>query len=140
MITCIIHTRKRKKLKKGKHTTTARDLFLLENGSIAIDTPGMREFGVGLEEEAGTEAQFPVIHTYAVACKYKDCSHVNEQGCRVIQAYQDGALDPVVYQSYLKLRKEQKRFQVSLHEKKKQGKQRGKMVKEAKEYRKRYKY
>lgn len=125
---------------KGKHTTTTRDLFLLDNDSIVIDTPGMREFGVGFESEAGFDEQFPAISKFASGCKYQDCSHVHEEGCKVIEAINSGELEHVVYRSYLKLVKEQNHFKTSIHEKKKQGRQFGKMVKEAKEYRKRYKW
>jgi ribosome biogenesis GTPase / thiamine phosphate phosphatase len=125
---------------KGKHTTTTRDMFLLENGSIVIDTPGMREFGVGLDMDGKPEGQFPAIEKLAAFCKYADCSHLNEEGCKLIEAYEDGQLDPLVYQSFVQLTKEQKRFLVGLHEKKQLGKQFGKMVREAKAYRKKYKY
>ena len=125
---------------KGKHTTTTRDLFLLENGAIVIDTPGMREFGIGFEDETPFEDQFPAISKFAGECMFKDCSHVHEQGCNVIKALESGDLEPVAYESYLKLLKEQKHFQTSFHEKKKQGKQFGKMVREAKEFRRRFKY
>lgn len=125
---------------KGRHTTTTRDLFLLENGAIVIDTPGMREFGLGFEEDANFADQFPVISQFAGGCKFKDCSHVHEKGCNVIEAVENGEIDPLVYESYLKLLKEQKHFQTTIHEQKKQGKQMGKMVREAKEYRKKYKF
>jgi len=125
---------------KGKHTTTTRDLFLLDNGAIVIDTPGMREFGVEFEDESSFEDQFPAISKFAGKCKFKDCSHVHEEGCNVIKALEKGELESVVYESYLKLLKEQKHFQTSLQDKKKQGKQFGKMVREVKEYRRRFKY
>ncbi|MGK7395781.1 MAG: ribosome small subunit-dependent GTPase A [Candidatus Cyclobacteriaceae bacterium M3_2C_046] len=125
---------------KGKHTTTTRDLFLLDNGAIVIDTPGMREFGIGFEEEASFDEQFPVISQFAEGCKYRDCMHTEEEGCHVIQAVNTGEIEAVVYESYLKLIKEQKRFQTTTHEKKKQGKQFGKMAREAQAYRKKYKY
>jgi ribosome biogenesis GTPase / thiamine phosphate phosphatase len=125
---------------KGRHTTTTRDLFLLENGAIVIDTPGMREFGVGFEDRANFTDLYPAINKFASGCKYKDCSHIHEDGCNVILAYNNGNLEPVVYENYLKLLKEQKRFQTSIHEKNKQGKQFGKMAKEAQKYRKKYKY
>ncbi len=125
---------------KGRHTTTTRDLFLLENGAIVIDTPGMREFGVGFEDDTNFNDLYPAISKFASGCKYKDCSHVHEDGCNVILAYNNGNLEPVVYKNYLKLLKEQNRFRTSIQEKKKQGKQFGKMAKEAQKYRKRYKY
>ncbi|MCR9252822.1 MAG: ribosome small subunit-dependent GTPase A [bacterium] len=125
---------------KGKHTTTTRDMILLPSGAIIIDTPGMRELGVGFEEDSEFADQFPVIDEYARDCRYENCSHVSEEGCAVIEAYESGEISEVVYFSYLKLIKEQERFQLSTHEKKQQGKRFGKMVKEAKAHRKRYKY
>lgn len=125
---------------KGKHTTTTRDMFLLDNNSIVIDTPGMREFGVGYNDEVSFNEQFPAIGEFTKECKYSDCKHINEEGCAVIKAYTDGTLDSNAYESYIKLQNEQKRFQISAEEKKKQGKIFGKMVREANEYRKKYKY
>ena len=125
---------------KGKHTTTTRDMFLLDNEAIVIDTPGMREFGVGFDKDVGFDEQFPLISKFANDCRYNDCKHIDEEGCSVIKAYAEGRLDPIVYESYLKLQKEQKRFQLSAQEKKRQGKQFGKMTREAKDYRKKYKF
>jgi len=125
---------------KGRHTTTTRDMFLLDNGAIVIDTPGMREFGVGYNDEADFEHVYPAISRYAEGCKFSDCRHISEAGCRVINAYESGELDAVIYESYIKLQKEQKHFQLTTHDKKKQGKQFGKMAREAQAYRKRFKY
>ena len=126
--------------KKGKHTTTSRDMLLLENGAIIIDTPGMRELGIGFEEGADFSEQFPVIDEYAHDCRFDNCTHTNEAGCAVIEALEEGKLDELVYNSYLKLIREQEHFQTSIHEKKKEGKRFGKMIKEAKAHRKRFKY
>ncbi|MGC9338091.1 MAG: ribosome small subunit-dependent GTPase A, partial [Bacteroidales bacterium] len=60
---------------KGKHTTTTRDMILLDNGGIVIDSPGMREFGLGFDEEASFEEQYPAISKYAKDCKFSDCTH-----------------------------------------------------------------
>lgn len=125
---------------KGKHTTTTRDMILLDNGGIVIDSPGMREFGLGIDADANFEDQYPAISRFAEKCKFQDCRHINEKGCNVIRAYSEGLLDPVIYENYVKLYKEQKNFQLSTQEKKRQGKVFGKMVKEAKDYRKKYKY
>ncbi len=124
---------------KGKHTTTTRDLLLMDNGAMIIDTPGMREFGLGYEEEGDFSEQFPVISQYAEDCKYNDCTHIDEQGCAVLDAYESGEMEAIVYENYVKLIKEQHRFQTSTHEKNKEGKRFGKMVREAKEMKKRYK-
>jgi ribosome biogenesis GTPase len=125
---------------KGRHTTTSRDLYQLPNGSLLIDTPGMREFGIALEENIASSGLFPAIDKLAGDCRYTDCSHSGETGCAIIQAYENGSLDPKIYESYLKLIREQKHFEIKIEDKKRLGKQFGKMVREAKDYRKKYKY
>ncbi len=124
---------------KGKHTTTSRELFQLPNGSLVIDTPGMREFGLTFEEGAQDE-MFPAIQKFAAHCRFSDCKHLNETGCAVIEAVNSGALENQVYESYLKLIKEQRRFEISAEDKKRLKKQWGKMSREAKDYRSKYKY
>jgi ribosome biogenesis GTPase / thiamine phosphate phosphatase len=125
---------------KGMHVTTTRDLFRLPNGSLIIDTPGMREFGIALEDGLQADGLFPSIDEYSRKCRYADCSHTNEEGCAVIEAYENQLLDPAVYNSYIKLMKEQKRFEIRAGDRKRLGKQFGKMIREAKEYRNKYKY
>jgi ribosome biogenesis GTPase len=126
--------------KKGRHTTATRDLFRLPDGSLLIDTPGMREFGLSLEDDLQQGGLFPVIDKWAESCRYADCLHLNESGCAVIRAYEDGTLNAEIYESYLKLVREQKHFQIRAEDRKRMGKQFGKMSREAKEFRKRYKY
>ena len=125
---------------KGKHTTTTRDLFQLPNGSLVIDSPGMREFGLTFEDGQQTEDLFPVIQKFAANCRYSDCTHTNETECGVINAINSGELDAEVYESYLKLIREQRRFSIRIEDKKRINKQFGKLTKEAKNYRKKYKY
>ena len=125
---------------KGKHTTTTRDLFQLPNGSLVIDTPGMREFGLTSEDGQQSSELFPEIARFAGNCRYTDCRHINEAGCAVLEGLNTGALDAYVYESYLKLIKEQRRFEIKLEDKKRMGKQFGKLTKEAKNHRKKYKY
>ncbi len=125
---------------KGKHTTTSRELFLLPNGSLMIDTPGMREFGLTSDEGQDVEVSFPALQEFAAHCRYSDCKHIDETGCGVLEAVQSGELEAYMYESYLKLTKEQQRFEIKAEDKKRLGKQFGKMTKEAKAYRKKYKY
>ena len=125
---------------RGKHTTTARELFMLPNGSLLMDTPGMREFGVTSEDGASGDSLFPAIEALASNCKYGDCSHLTEEGCAVLAALQTGELDPSIYESFVKLVKEQRRFGIRAEEKKRMNRQFGKIVKEAKDFRKKYKY
>lgn len=125
---------------KGRHTTTTRELFRLTNGALVVDTPGMREFGVTPLDDANRDEEFPALSALAVKCRYSDCKHLNETGCAVLAALQDGSLDPVIYDSYIKLMKEQRRFTVSVEEKKQRARQFGKILKEAKLHRRKYKY
>ena len=125
---------------KGMHVTTSRDMFRLPGGSLIIDTPGMREFGIALDEGLQTDGLFPAIDEFSLRCRYDDCSHTNEEGCAVIEAFENGLLDPAVYNSYIKLMKEQKRFEIRAGDRKRMGKQFGKMIREAKDFRNRYKY
>jgi ribosome biogenesis GTPase / thiamine phosphate phosphatase len=126
--------------KKGKHTTTTRDLFMLPNGALIIDTPGMREFGLTSEIDSSETDAFPIIEKLSAGCQFSDCTHINEKGCSVLSALENGTLDHLIYDSFIKLIKEQRRFQISADQKKQLAKQFGKMTKEAKNHRKKYKY
>jgi ribosome biogenesis GTPase len=124
---------------KGRHTTNYRELIILENGSILIDNPGMREVGVA-ETEGGLEATFDTITRLAEGCKFNDCSHIHEKGCAVIKAVEKGIIDEASYKNYLKVAKERKRFGTSVAEKRKKDKAFGKLCKEGVKYRKQNKY
>jgi ribosome biogenesis GTPase / thiamine phosphate phosphatase len=90
---------------KGRHTTTRRELILIPEGGILIDTPGMREFGLW-SEHADLSTAFGDIAVLASRCKYSDCQHINEQHCAVKEAVDQGVLDSSHYQNYLKLKRE----------------------------------
>ena len=90
---------------KGKHTTTRRELFLLPEGGIIIDTPGMREFAMAESNMEQTDV-FSDISGFAAECRYKDCTHVQETGCAVRDAVQQGIIRKEHYDNYLRLRKE----------------------------------
>lgn len=87
---------------KGRHTTTHRELILLENGALVVDTPGMRELGMwGVE--SGIDATFADIEALAQNCKFKNCTHITEPGCAVRMAIKNGELSEERYRSYTKL-------------------------------------
>ena len=90
---------------RGRHTTTFRELIVLPGGGIVIDTPGMRELQVWGDEE-GLKQVFDDIGELSLSCRFKDCSHENEPGCAILQAVEDGTLDPERLESYYKLKKE----------------------------------
>jgi len=74
---------------KGRHTTTWRELIRLPCGGLVIDTPGLREFHVGLDEN-GLADLFPELADLAVSCHFRNCSHTVEKRCAVLEALADG--------------------------------------------------
>jgi ribosome biogenesis GTPase len=88
---------------RGRHTTTHRELFLLDDGSLVIDTPGMREFQ--LWDEVVDEA-FDDIAELALECRFRDCMHETEPGCAVREAVEEGELDRDRLESWRKLQRE----------------------------------
>jgi len=113
---------------KGKHTTDHRELFVLENGGIVIDTPGMKELGM-TDNTVGIETTFQEIVNISLNCKFPDCKHINETGCAVIEALNNGSIDIDSYDNYQKIQKEQERFNTTVSEKRKKDKVFGKMIK-----------
>jgi ribosome biogenesis GTPase len=116
---------------EGRHTTVRRELILLENGAMVIDNPGMREFGV-LGAESGIEASFPDVMALASQCHFRDCTHVNEPGCAVLDALGDGRISADHYENFVKLRKESAYYQMSHAERRKRDKDFGRFMKSAK--------
>ena len=88
---------------KGRHTTTHRQLIVLPDGGIVIDTPGMRELQL---ESADLSRAFMDIEGLAELCKFKDCSHTSEPGCAVQSAIKAGELAPERLESFKKLQRE----------------------------------
>jgi ribosome biogenesis GTPase len=91
--------------RKGRHTTTTRELFPIQGGAILLDTPGMRELRV-LDLEVGLEQAFPEIDELSEQCRFRNCSHSSEPGCAVLAAEAEGRLDPDRLASYRKLEAE----------------------------------
>jgi len=90
---------------KGKHITTYRELILIPNGGVVIDTPGMRELHI-MDISEGVENSFKDIEDLALNCKFKNCTHNAEPGCAVKKAIQDGIISEDRYKNYIKLKKE----------------------------------
>lgn len=116
---------------EGRHTTVRRELILLDNGSMVIDNPGMREFGV-LAVEGGIEAGYSDIVALSPQCHFRDCTHTNEPGCAVLKALASGQIGAEHYDNFLKLRKESEHYQSSYAEKRQKDKEFGRYLKSAK--------
>lgn len=99
----ILKTKEIREDGKGKHTTTHRQLILLPNGGIVIDTPGMRELGI---EAADFSNTFADIEGLASQCRFSNCTHTTEPGCAIIRAIENGSLNVDRFENYQKLQAE----------------------------------
>lgn len=84
----------------GKHTTTFAELFDLPFGGKLIDTPGIRELGITDIEKHELAHFFPEMRALMHDCKFNNCVHINEPGCAVLKALEEGDLEPTRYDSY----------------------------------------
>ncbi|MBT2653068.1 MULTISPECIES: ribosome small subunit-dependent GTPase A [Oceanobacillus] len=92
--------------KRGRHTTTHRELFILPTGGVIIDTPGMRELQLWTEDGDTLSHTFSDINNLIAECRFTDCKHDTEPSCAVKEALQTGDLDEGRWNSYLKLQRE----------------------------------
>lgn len=88
---------------KGKHTTTFAKLVPLTAGGYIVDTPGIREFGIVNIDKSELSLYFPEMIEPSQNCKYYNCTHYHEPNCGVIQAFDDGKIEPDRYRSYLNI-------------------------------------
>ena len=116
---------------KGRHTSTRREMVLMQDSGVLIDTPGIREFGLAVDNPDALAGMLE-ISDYAKSCRFRDCEHTNEPGCAVLDAVNSGILDAKVYESYQKLKREAWHFSTSEHEKRKRDKSFTKLVEEVK--------
>jgi len=117
----------REKDGRGKHTTTRRELIVLENGVIIVDNPGMRELGV-ISADAGINFTFDEIAELSEHCKYADCTHTVEKGCKVLESVESGEISPERYENFLKLYKESLYNEMSYFDKRQKDKKFGKIL------------
>jgi ribosome biogenesis GTPase len=87
----------------GKHTTTFAEMFELPFGGKLIDTPGIRELGVIDIEKEELGHFFPEMRQRLNTCKYHNCVHVNEPGCAILTALENGEIEPSRYDSYMSI-------------------------------------
>lgn len=119
---------------EGVHTTARRQLLVLDNGAMLIDTPGMRELGL-LGASDGVEDSFSDISDLSLSCRFFDCTHTQEPGCAVLSALTVGELGEERYRSYLKLRRETEHYDLSYAEKRKKDRDFGRFIKSVQKHR-----
>jgi ribosome biogenesis GTPase len=88
--------------RKGRHTTTSREVIRIHNDALLLDTPGLRELRVLCLDE-GLGRAFPEIEDLAGKCRFRDCSHQTEPGCAVLRAVEEGTLAADRLASFRKL-------------------------------------
>lgn len=116
---------------EGVHTTSRRQLLLLDNGAMLVDTPGMRELGL-LGTSDGMDDTFVEIREHSVDCRFANCTHTEEPGCAVLRAVENGILSEERYRNYLKLKKETEYHDRSYVEKRSKDRSFGRFIKSAK--------
>ena len=116
---------------EGTHSTTRRQLIVLNQGAMLVDTPGMRELGL-LGAGEGLKQGFEDIDGLSMNCRYADCSHTQEPGCAVRTAITSGVLSEERYYSFMKLKKESQYHEMSSLDKRKKDKAFGRFIKSAK--------
>jgi ribosome biogenesis GTPase len=120
----------REKDSKGRHTTARRQLVVLDQGAMLIDTPGMRELG-NIDVKSGIEESFSDILKLSKGCRFNDCTHTQEVGCSVLKAVENGELSEIHYLNFVKLKKESKHYQMSYVEKRRKDRKFGQFIKSA---------
>lgn len=113
---------------RGKHVTTARQMYILTNGGIVIDNPGMREIGMA-DTGKGIDSSFDEITFIAQGCRYTDCTHSHEPDCEVIKAVKSGKLNKEKYDNYINLKKEAEYYEMDEIEKREKNRKFGKFKK-----------
>ena len=115
---------------EGTHATARRQMVVLDQGAMLIDTPGMRELGI-LGASGGIDDSFADIRELASRCRFADCTHTQEPDCAVIMAVESGGLSEERYRSYLKLKKESDYHETSYVEKRRKDRAFGRFIKSA---------
>jgi len=124
---------------KGKHITSHRELIILSSGGILIDNPGMREVGIS-DTASGLEITFEDIIEISQNCRFKNCTHIHEKGCAILEAVENEEIDEDSYDNFQKMAREKMYFESSLKEKRKKDKDLGKMIKNVQKHRNQNKF
>jgi ribosome biogenesis GTPase len=96
---------------RGRHTTTHRELVLLPDGGLLLDTPGMRELQLWAGEES-LDGTFEDVAALTADCRFNDCAHESEPGCAIRAALAEGSLPAERWESYRKLQRELRSLEI----------------------------
>ena len=88
---------------KGRHTTTFAEMFTLDFGGYIIDTPGIKEFGLVEFEKEELGQRFPEMRERMQDCRFNNCLHVDEPGCAVLKALNEGKIAEFRYVNYFNM-------------------------------------
>jgi ribosome biogenesis GTPase / thiamine phosphate phosphatase len=89
--------------KQGKHITTFPEMHKMPFGGFIIDSPGIRGFGIVDMDKNEIYHFFPEIFKIAEKCRFYNCLHLDEPGCEVRKAVENGLIDPLRYRSYINI-------------------------------------
>jgi ribosome biogenesis GTPase len=89
---------------RGRHTTAVREMFKLDFGGYVADLPGLRRLSLWDTQPEELDGYFPELRDLVSQCQFNDCAHMDEPGCAVIKAVEEGRVSPERYESYVRMR------------------------------------
>ncbi len=89
---------------KGRHTTTVREMYALNDGGFVVDLPGLRQLSLWDTEPEELDGYFPELRGLVQHCQFNDCTHLDEPGCAVQRAVEEGRVSEARFESYLRMR------------------------------------
>lgn len=91
------------RIERGKHTTRHSELFLLNEDTYIMDTPGFSSLHIEDIEKEDLKNFFPEFAVYEEGCRFRGCIHINEPGCRVKETLNQGGISKIRYDNYVSL-------------------------------------
>jgi len=89
---------------RGKHTTVVREMFPVDGGGFVADLPGLRKLSLWDTEPEELDGYFPELRGLVSKCQFNDCTHIEEPGCAVMKAIEEGTVSTERYESYVRMR------------------------------------
>lgn len=89
---------------RGRHTTAVREMFPLDCGGYVADLPGLRRLSLWDTQPEELDGYFPELRNLVSRCQFNDCAHMDDPGCAVVKAVEEGTVSPERYESYIRMR------------------------------------